>query len=141
MRKSFSIFLSSLIIISIISAGTTAFAKESVSAAKIKLANTSKGVQITWNKAKGAKRYELLRKASGAKKYSVLKSLNAKAKSFIDKKVKAGKKYSYALKAINGGASASSESKSIMRLTAPKNIKYIKSKTTKTKTNKEEKKQ
>lgn len=119
-----SIILSLLMMLSMFSFGTAVSAKTSVSATKITLSNVSKGVKITWKKAKGAKKYELRRKLSGAKKYTVVKKFsNAKAKSFTDKKVKAGKKYTYVIKAINGGASATSPSKTIVRLKAPTKLK------------------
>ncbi|MBR2108438.1 MAG: hypothetical protein IJ932_00605 [Ruminococcus sp.] len=124
MKKLISIILSAFMVISMFSFGAVASAKTSVSATKITLSNVSKGVKITWKKAKGAKKYELRRKLSGAKKYTVVKKFsNAKAKSFTDKKVKAGKKYTYVLKAINGGVSATSPSKTIVRLKAPTKLK------------------
>lgn len=124
MKKFLSIMVSAVMLVTMLSIGAAVSAKTSVSATKIRLSNVSKGVKITWNKAKGAKKYVLKRKLSGAKKYSVIKKFkNAKAKSYTDTKAKVGKKYTYVLTAVNGGASAASESKSIIRLKAPTKIK------------------
>ncbi|MCR5653696.1 MAG: acid shock protein [Ruminococcus sp.] len=129
MKKLLSIILAVLMLMTVFSSGFAVSAKTSVSATRIKLANVSKGIKITWNKAKGAKKYELMRKVSGTKKYSVIKKFSSfGAKSFIDKKAKAGKKYIYALKAVNGEASATSPTASMVRLTAPKNVRIIKGK-------------
>ncbi|MBQ7503909.1 MAG: hypothetical protein IJT79_01140 [Ruminococcus sp.] len=124
MKKIISFILSALMMISMFSFGAVVSAKTSVSATKITLSNVSKGVKITWKKAKGAKKYVLSRKVSGAKKYTVIKKFSSsKAKAYTDKKVKAGKKYTYVLKAVNGGTSATSPAKSIVRLKAPTNVK------------------
>ncbi len=133
MKRIISITITTIIILTLLSAGSAVSAKVSVAAPSIKVANTKKGVRISWKKPKGAKRYIVYRKASGAKKYSVIKKISkAKTVAFTDKKAKTGKKYIYAVKSVNSKASALSAKKSIVRLTAPKSVKYIKAKTTKT---------
>ncbi len=110
------------------SAVSSAAAVTSVSAPNIRLSNTKSGVKITWKKPKGAKKYVLLRKAQKSKKFKVLKKLSVAKKAYTDKKTAAGKKYTYALKSVNGGASATSASKSIVRLKAPEKLRFVKGK-------------
>ena len=104
-----------------------AFAAAPVSAAgvvnaKITVKNDAKGVKITWKKAEGAQKYVVSRK-EGKSAYKTLGTVAAGGKlSYTDKSAKAGKKYTYAVKSVNGLAEASSE-KSIMRLKAPTSVK------------------
>lgn len=92
-----------------------------VSKPKVTVSNTSKGIKISWKKAKNAKKYVVMRKLSTAKKYNAVKTSNSsKAGSYVDKSAKAGKKYKYTVKAVNGSKSATSSAKTIVRLKAPK---------------------
>ncbi|MDY3661670.1 MAG: fibronectin type III domain-containing protein, partial [Ruminococcus bovis] len=91
--------------------------------------NTSSGVNVSWKKVSGAKSYKVYRKAPGAKKYSVVKKTNSKTVKYLDKKVSAGKTYSYQVVAVKGKETSKSKTKSITRLLAPKNVKvqsYVK---------------
>ncbi len=126
LSKVISCILAAAVIVS--SAVSSAAALTSVSAPNIKLSNTKSGVKITWKKPKGVKRYVLLRKVQKAKKFKVLKNLSSTKKAYTDKKTAAGKKYTYALKSVNGGASATSASKSIVRLKAPAKLRFVKAK-------------
>ncbi len=85
-----------------------------------KLSNTKKGIQINMKKIKGVKKYIIRRKLSNAKKYKVIKTV--RLHTFIDKKVKAGKKYVYSIEAVkkNGASAAQSGPRAITRLKAPK---------------------
>lgn len=101
----------------------TSASAASVKTPKVSLSNTSKGVQIKWKKASGAKKYVISRKLSTSKKLTVIKTVkNGKAGKFVDKKTKVGKKYQYTVTAYNGSASAKA-SKAIVRLKAPTGVK------------------
>ncbi|MCH5304036.1 MAG: hypothetical protein J1E41_04155 [Ruminococcus sp.] len=121
--KKFTKILSCVLAIAVMcsSYAMTSVSAATVSKPKIKVSNTAKGIKISWKKAKGAKRYVVMRKLSSAKSYKKLKTV--KLSSYIDKKAKAGKKYSYQVKAVNGSANATSKAKTIVRLKAPTSVK------------------
>lgn len=104
-----------------------AFAAAPVSAAgvvnaKVTVKNDAKGVKISWKKADGAQKYVVSRK-EGKGAYKTLGTVAAGGKlAYTDKSAKAGKKYTYSVKSVNGYATASSE-KSIVRLKAPTAVK------------------
>lgn len=87
---------------------------------KVKASNVSKGVKITWGKAKGAKKYVVMRKLSATQKYIAIKTLNSTKTSFVDKTAKAGKTYKYTVKAVNGEQSAMSYPVTVVRLNTVK---------------------
>lgn len=66
------------------------------------VANVKKGIKIKWKKAYGAGSYYIYRKKNNGawKKIAVV---SASSTSYIDKKAKQGKKYSYKVRAYNGG--------------------------------------
>lgn len=72
----------------------------SIAAPKLKsISNADKGIRIAWKKVKGADKYVIYRrKGSGALKK--VKTVPAKTRSWTDKKVRQGGKYSYAVKAV-----------------------------------------
>ena len=87
--------------------------------------NDVEGPEITWNKASGASQYYVYRKTSKSGKWSYIGS--TKKTSFIDEKVKNGKKYYYAVKAVDGESASyhstshfNSYCKSITFISAPK---------------------
>ena len=81
--------------------------------ASVKAANTSKGIKITWKKAKGAKKYQLYR---GTKLV-----VTTKKTSYVDKKAKTnGRKYTYKVKSVNGKVKKTSKAVSVYRVQAPK---------------------
>lgn len=68
---------------------------------KIKsIENDTSGVKITWSKASGASKYNVYRKTSKSGKWSYLGS--TKKTTYTDKSAKNGKKYYYAVKAVDG---------------------------------------
>ena len=81
-----------------------------------KLQNTKSGIKVRWNEVDGADRYYLYRK-TGNGKYKLVKKLNGIDNIYYtDTKVKAGKTYSYMVKAeIDGSSSCYSKHKSIRR--------------------------
>lgn len=86
----------------------------------VKVQNLKKGIKIKWKKAVNAEKYQVMRKLSTAKKFKTLKTVNkAKGGSFTDKTAKAGKTYTYKVRAINSKSQADSEEKKIVRLETP----------------------
>lgn len=93
-----------------------------VSATKATVANADKGIKISWKKAKGAKKYLVLRKTTG--KYKTIKTVKgSKTLSFTDKTAKAGTKYTYTVKTVNGSSNATASATSIVRLGTVKSVK------------------
>lgn len=90
------------------------------------VANVKKGIKIRWKKAYGAGSYYIYRrKNSGAwKRIAVVSSSST---SYIDKKAKQGKKYSYKVRAYNNGVFGGfSAVKKVYRLKALKGVKVRK---------------
>ena len=130
MKRLLSVCLSLCIMMSVfVSFDITASAKTNLKKTTVSASNISNGINVSWKKVSGAKSYKVYRKASGAKKYSVVKKTNNKTVKYLDKKVSAGKTYSYQVVAVNGKTKTTSKAKSITRLLAPKNVKvqsYVK---------------
>ena len=130
MKRLLSVCLSLCIMVSVfVSFDITASAKTTMKKTTVSVSNTSSGVNVSWKKVSGAKSYKVYRKAPGAKKYSAVKSTNNKTVKYLDKKVSAGKTYSYQVVAVKGKDYSKSKTKSITRLLAPKNVKvqsYVK---------------
>ena len=130
MKRLLSVCLSLCIMVSVfVSFDITASAKTNLKKTTVSASNISNGINVSWKKVSGAKSYKLYRKASGANKYSVVKKTNNKTVKYLDKKVSAGKTYSYQVVAVKGKDYSKSKTKSITRLLAPKNVKvqsYVK---------------
>ena len=117
MKRSTRIISTSLAAMMAVS--TLAVGTASVSAAAkvkkptgVKAVNKAKGINITWKKVKGAKKYQLFR---GKKKITTTKK-----KAYTDKKAKAGKTYKYTVKAVKGKkVSKKSKAVKVVRLTKP----------------------
>ena len=58
------------------------------------------GIQVTWQAADGAAQYRVYRKAEGATKWSII--AHTTGTSYVDKTAKAGVKYTYTVRGING---------------------------------------
>ena len=130
MKRLLSVCLSLCIMVSaFVSFDITASAKTNLKKTTVSASNISNGINVSWKKVSGAKSYKVYRKAPGAKKYSVVKKTNSKTVKYLDKKVSAGKTYSYQVVAVKGKETSKSKTKSITRLLAPKNVKvqsYVK---------------
>ena len=130
MKRLLSVCLSLCIMVSVfVSFDITASAKTTMKKTTVSASNISNGINVSWKKVSGAKSYKVYRKAPGAKKYSVVKKTNNKTVKYLDKKVSAGKTYSYQVVAVKGKETSKSKAKSITRLLAPKNVKvqsYVK---------------
>ena len=130
MKRLLSICLSLCIMVSVfVSFDITASAKTNLKKTTVSASNISNGINVSWKKVSGAKSYKVYRKAPGAKKYSVVKKTNNKTVKYLDKKVSAGKTYSYQVVAVKGKETSKSKTKSITRLLAPQNVKvqsYVK---------------
>ena len=130
MKRLLSVCLSLCIVVSVfVSFDITASAKTNLKKTTVSASNISNGINVSWKKVSGAKSYKVYRKAPGAKKYSVVKKTNNKTVKYLDKKVSAGKTYSYQVVAVKGKETSKSKTKSITRLLAPKNVKvqsYVK---------------
>lgn len=88
-------------------------------------------VKITWKKTAGATTYKVYRSTKKKGKYKLIKTVTKK--KYTDKKVKAGKKYFYKIKAVGkNGASSLSKAKKIKVKGAPNkpSIKVTKNKST-----------
>ena len=64
------------------------------------ISNETSGIKISWSKASGASKYKVYRKTSKSGKWTYLGS--TKKTSYTDKTAKNGKKYYYAVKAVDG---------------------------------------
>ena len=130
MKRLLSVCLSLCIMVSVfVSFDITASAKTTMKKTTVSASNISNGINVSWKKVSGAKSYKVYRKAPGAKKYSVVKKTNNKTVKYLDKKVSAGKTYSYQVVAVKGKETSKSKTKSITRLLAPQNVKvqsYVK---------------
>ncbi len=76
----------------------------------LKATAVSSGVKLTFNKVSGAKKYVVYRK-SGKGEYKKLKTLKSSSRSYTDKKIKKGTKYTYYVKAYNGSLYSAVSSK------------------------------
>ncbi|MBR2876862.1 MAG: fibronectin type III domain-containing protein, partial [Clostridia bacterium] len=81
----------------------------------VKIANSSTGVKVTWNKISGAKGYVVYSSSYNAstKKWSSWKNRGAAAANktaWVDKSVKSGSYYKYTVKAVNGNYSSTYKS-------------------------------
>ncbi len=74
------------------------------------LKNRKKGIKITWTKVKKAQEYKIYRKGSGGK-FKLIAKVPSKKRSWIDKKVKRGKKYTYFVRAFRYGISGKKSAK------------------------------
>lgn len=89
----------------------------SVATPKMKnVKNVKKGIQISWKKVGNADKYYLYRKL-GSGSFKKIKTISGKTTKYLDKNVKQGKKYTYAVKAVkNKKTSGYSNSKQLIRL-------------------------
>ncbi|MGN1167269.1 MAG: leucine-rich repeat protein [Lachnospiraceae bacterium] len=86
------------------------------------VSNTAKGIKITWSKAKGTTKYEVLRKTSGGSWKKVKTITNGATVSYTDTAVKSknGVTYYYKVKAYcDSSYSGSTSEKKIVRLKTP----------------------
>ena len=84
-----------------------------------KIANTAKGVTISWSKVGIAKSYNVYRKAGNATSWTRIASVTGT--SYTDSKVSSGTKYTYTVRAVNGSDMSGFDAKgiSILRLAQP----------------------
>ena len=115
--KIISVFLAVMMVLT--SVGVVSFSAAK-SKSKLSLANTGKGIELKWKKTSGAKKYVIARKLSSAKKYKVIKTVSAKSLKYVDKKVSAGKKYTYT---VSANSFSTANAKDIVRLKAPTGVK------------------
>ncbi len=81
------------------------------------LSNKENGVRISWSKVSGASKYRVYRKLAGTSTWTKL--ADTKSLSYTDTKASNGKKYDYAVKALNGSYYSAYSSKTILRLKNP----------------------
>lgn len=99
-------------------------AKRSFTApALTQISNTSTGVKLQWGKAGNAVGYRVYRKTAGASKWTTIKSSTTQT-SYTDKTAVAGKKYTYAIRAID-------KSKNLSGYSSSRSITYLKMPTVK----------
>ena len=84
----------------VIGAGTEA-SRCFVGTAKAKTANESTGIKLSWNKVGGARSYKIYKRI-GTGKYTCIKTASSTTFTYLDKAVKAGTIYTYAVKPYIG---------------------------------------
>ncbi len=72
-----------------------------VGTAKVKTANESAGIKLSWNKVGGARSYKIYKKV-GTGKYACVKTVSSTTLTYLDKAVKVGTTYTYAVKPYIG---------------------------------------
>ena len=72
-----------------------------VGTAKVKTANESAGIKLSWNKVGGARSYKIYKKV-GTRKYACVKTVSSTTLTYLDKAVKVGTTYTYAVKPYIG---------------------------------------
>ena len=72
-----------------------------VGTAKAKTANESAGIKLSWNKVGGARSYKIYKKV-GTRKYACVKTVSSTTLTYLDKAVKVGTTYTYAVKPYIG---------------------------------------
>ena len=81
--------------------------KLTLSAPTVKIANTAKGIKLTWEKVDGAESYRVYRRTydPSTKKYSAWKTLSKsyEGTSYVDTTVKLGTTYNYIVKGLRDG--------------------------------------
>ena len=82
----------------------------------VKLANTNDGVKVSWGKITGAKTYYVYRKDSSS---SYKKIASTTSLSYVDKTAKAGTRYAYTVRAVNGTVLSAYTGVITIRLTTP----------------------
>ena len=84
----------------VVGAGTEA-SRCFVGTAKAKTANESTGIKLSWNKVGGARSYKIYKRI-GTGKYTCIKTASYTTFTYLDKAVKAGTIYTYAVKPYIG---------------------------------------
>ena len=84
----------------VVGAGTEA-SRCFVGTAKAKTANESTGIKLSWNKVGGARSYKIYKRI-GTEKYTCIKTASSTTFTYLDKAVKAGTIYTYAVKPYIG---------------------------------------
>ena len=84
----------------VVGAGTEA-SRCFVGTAKAKTANESTGIKLLWNKVGGARSYKIYKRI-GTGKYTCIKTASSTTFTYLDKAVKAGTIYTYAVKPYIG---------------------------------------
>ena len=80
----------------------------------VTLSNANSGLILRWNKITGAKQYVVYKKAGNAKAWT--KVATVKKLSYVDRQVKTGVKYTYAVKATGDYALSSYKAKALYRV-------------------------
>lgn len=85
--------------------------------------NEEKGIRLAWKKVKGADKYVIYRQ-KGNGSFKKVKTVSAKTKSWTDRKVRQGSRYSYAVKAVRKNKSGNlSNIRQIIRMKQIKKVK------------------
>lgn len=84
----------------------------------VSVERTVKGVEVSWDKVKGAKEYRIYRKVKGGS-WETLKTVSSSTTAYTDKRASSGKYLYYTVKAIRGSYSSGNESKGLYYLKTP----------------------
>lgn len=91
-----------------------------VSRPTVKLANGSKGMNVTWSKSKNASGYYIYRKEKKSDSWKKVKNVDSKTTKWTDTDVKAGKQYYYTVVAYRSKSRSAFETdKAMYRLSQP----------------------
>ena len=91
-----------------------------VSRPAVKLANGSKGVNVSWSKSKNASGYYIYRKEKKSDSWQKVKTVDSKTTKWSDTDIKAGKQYYYTVVAYRSKSRSAFETdKAIYRLAQP----------------------
>lgn len=93
----------------------------------VKVANTAKGIKVTWNKIENAESYIIYRRTynESTKKWSGWSKLkvDCTGTSYTDAKVKLGTKYRYTVRAVNGNVMSAYTSTSTLKYNVTPTVK------------------
>lgn len=97
-----------------------------LTAPKVEVSNVTKGIKLSWGKVAGASKYYIYRR-TGSGKWSRIKTTSTT--SYTDAGAKAGKNYTYRVRAVRGDSVSSYKTtSSIRRLKATSSVKMAKAK-------------
>jgi len=99
-----------------------------ITAPTVKIANTSSGISVSWNKINGATSYIIYRTQHENGKWSDWKKIgpvSAKKNSWVDKSVKSGVAYKYTVRTVNNKSASGYKSSGAIRFLSVPTVKIV----------------